>query len=981
MTDDQGELLPLGPAAKAAEAAAHRQSALLRLLTGIAAAANETDICEAVVHGLRDESIGYDFVGVFLKDNATGDRIMRASVGWTDIPANMRLPEGEGLSGRPLEDGQLHYTPDVTKIPNYIPGLSTGSEVDVPLLIDGDPVGVLVVESETPEAFGPKDREILTAAANQAAIAIGRARLLEQQRGGLTAERRRGDEQRALLETMGDLSAELELSKLLQAVLQRAVSLLDVSAGELAIYDSRRDELEIVVNHNTGTVSTGTRLQIGEGAMGRVAETHEPLVIEDYQEWAGRSDQYESVEAGAVLVLPLLIGQRVVGAISVWDYDKTRTFGDSEMRLMSMFAPQAAIAIENASLYTESRRQRQYFEELVRNSPVAVVILDVEHNITSCNPAFEKLYGYDEAEIIDRNLDDLITTEESRSQAVGFTEEAGHHAVQGIGRRSRKDGTLVDVQVLAVPVVVDGKRVGMMGLYHDITELLKARREAEAANSAKSQFLANMSHELRTPLNAIIGYSEMLQEDAEDSGDDGLADDLKKIHSAGRHLLALINDVLDLSKIEAGKMELYVETFDVATVIDQVVATAQALVGRKSNELVVEHGDDLGSMHSDLTRMRQVLLNLLSNASKFTENGKITLRTERESDDRGVDWMVFSVSDTGIGMSSEQIGRVFEAFQQAEASTQRKYGGTGLGLAISRSFCQMMGGDIGVESEPGAGCTFTVRVPVAVPTEQTEDQRTTTVTETGEGIAGTVLVIDDDPSVRSILARTLTKDGFRVIEAADGESGLELAKSHMPDVITLDVLMPGMDGWTVINRLKEDETLKDIPVVMLTIVDDKNMGFALGASEYLSKPIDRDRLLTILRRYGGEKAPRPVLIVEDDGDTRAMLTRTLEREGWSVIEAENGRAGLERAAESPPALVLLDLMMPEMDGFEFLEAFRSDANGRSVPVVVITAKELSEEDRQRLNGGVAHIVKKGTQDGTAFIDDVRRIVAAHAPTR
>ncbi len=981
MPDSQGELLPFDPGAKAIEASAHRQSALLRLLTGIAAAADETDICQAVVHGLRDESIGYDFVGVFLKEEETGDRIMRASVGWTDIPKNMRLLKGTGLSGRPLEDGKLHYTPDVTKIPDYIPGLSTGCEVDVPLLIDGDPVGVLVVESETPEAFGPKDLEILTAAANQAAIAIGRVRLLDRERRGLEEERLRGDEQRALLETMADLSGELELSKLLQSVLQRAVSLLRVSAGELAICDQQRGELEIVANHNTGTVSTGTRLRIGEGAMGQVAETHEPLIIDDYQKWAGRSEQYEGVEAHAVLVLPLIIGKRVVGAISVWDYDKTRRFGESELRRVGMFAPQAAIAIENASIYTESRRQRQYFEELVRNSPVAVVILDVTHNITSCNPAFEQLYGYDQAEIIGKNLDDLITTEESRSQAVGFTEEAGHHAVEGIGRRRRKDGSLVDVQVLAVPVVVDGERVGMMGLYHDITELLKARREAEAANSAKSQFLANMSHELRTPLNAIIGYSEMLQEDAEDAGQETMVDDLQKIHAAGRHLLALINDVLDLSKIEAGKMELYVETFDVASAIDQVVATAHPLIDRKNNELVVASTDDLGTMHSDLTKVRQVLLNLISNAAKFTENGQITLNVRRDSDHRGVDWMTFSVSDTGIGMSEEQIGRVFEAFQQAEASTQSKYGGTGLGLAISRRFCQMMGGNIQVESTPGSGSTFAVRVPVAVPTDQPPNAKAGTVSGTGAGNAGTVLVIDDDPAVRNIMARTLTKDGYRVIEAADGETGLELAKSEKPDVITLDVVMPGLDGWTVLGRLKEDEELKDTPVVMLTIVDDKNMGFALGASEYLTKPIDRDRLLSVLRRYGSESEPLPVLVIEDDVDTRSMLTRTLEREGWTVIEAENGRVGLERATETTPGLVLLDLMMPEMDGFEFLETFRSIDNYRSVPVVVITAKELSEEDRRRLNGGVAHIVEKGSQDGTAFIDDVRALVAARVPSR
>jgi PAS domain S-box-containing protein len=675
----------------------------------------------------------------------------------------------------------------------------------------------------------------------------------------------------------------------------------------------------------------------------------------------------------------LLIGKRVVGAISVWDYDADRKFGEADLRLVGMFAPQAAIAIENASIYTDSRRQQQYFEELVRNSPVAVVILDTSHNITSCNPAFEKLYGYRESEITGKNLDDLITTEESRRQAVGLTEEAGHHSVEDIGRRRRKDGSLVDVQVLAVPVVVDGERVGMMGLYHDITELLQARREAEDANSAKSQFLANMSHELRTPLNAIIGYSEMLQEDAEDSGNDEMVDDLHKIHSAGRHLLALINDVLDLSKIEAGKMDLYVETFDLAAVVDQVVATAKPLVDRKNNRLVVEDVSGLGAMHSDLTRIRQVLLNLLSNAAKFTEGGRITLGVERGSDERGVDWMTFKVTDSGIGMTEEQIGKVFEAFQQAEASTQRKYGGTGLGLAISRRFCQMMGGDITVESEPGKGSTFVVRVPVALATEGDGLARSDSARDAEGDTIGTVLVIDDDPAVRNIMSRTLAKDGYRVIEAADGETGLALAATDRPDIITLDVLMPGMDGWTVLNQLKGDAALADIPVIMLTIVDDKHMGFALGASEYLSKPIDRERLVTILGRYRLEKQRRPVLIVEDDTNTRAVLTRTLEREGWSVVEAENGRAGLERIAESMPGIVLLDLMMPEMDGFEFLEALRRGKHGRTVPVVVITAKDLSDEDRRRLNGGVAHIVEKGADDGTAFLDDVRRLVAARAP--
>jgi hypothetical protein len=836
------------PRRKPAGDQGRRQAALLRLSTSIAAAESEVEICRAVAEGLRDEALGYDFVALLLVDEPTGDRVLVATSGAAELPPDLRVRPGQGLSERPLLDGKLHYTAEVTRDTRYLPTRNTGSEVDVPLQVNKQLVGVLVVESNRAKAFAPDDLEILTAAANQAGIAIGRARLL-------AAERQRGDEQEALRATIADLSAQLELATLLQAVLERAVALLGVSHGELASYDAARQELEIVASHNVGKRdTTGTRMKVGEGAMGHVARTLEPLNIDDYKRWSGQSRQYAQVAFHAVLVVPLLVGGRLLGAVAIMDRDPARKFGAADLRLLQLFASQAAIAIDNARLFTAAQHQKQYFEDLVKNNPVAIVTLDVDHNVVSCNPAFEQLYGYTQAEVIGRNLDELITTEATRSEAVGYTEQAlEQRPVKVMSQRRRKDGRPVDVEVLGVPVIVAGKRVGLMALYHDITELLAARRQAEAASTAKSHFLASMSHELRTPLNAIIGYSEMLQEEVEELGQTALTPDLEKIHTAGRHLLALINDILDLSKIEAGKTELYLETFEVRQMLEDVASTVQPLVEKNGNRLRVETAGGLGAMRADLTKMRQVLLNLLSNACKFTEHGTVTLAAGREPGDGAPgdgDWMVFHVVDSGIGMTAAQMAKLFEAFSQAEASTTRRYGGTGLGLAISRRFCQMMGGDVTVSSQPGRGSTFTVRVPAAVPEPHSEPALAAAggPAATGSGAAGTVLVVDDDPAARNLLARHLGREGFRVEEAADGETGLRRAQECRPDVITLDVLMPGMDGWAVLTALKADPGLAGIPVVMLSVVDEKHIGFALGASDFLTKPIERERLVAVLKK-------------------------------------------------------------------------------------------------------------------------------------
>jgi CheY-like chemotaxis protein len=384
-------------------------------------------------------------------------------------------------------------------------------------------------------------------------------------------------------------------------------------------------------------------------------------------------------------------------------------------------------------------------------------------------------------------------------------------------------------------------------------------------------------------------------------------------------------------------------------------------------------------MRADLTKVRQAVFNLLSNASKFTKEGTIELNVARKGSAGGEDRITFAVSDTGIGMTAEQMDKLFQEFSQADASTTRDYGGTGLGLALSRRLCRMMGGDITVESEAGKGSTFTIRLPAEVP-ELTVEPGVTSVPEAGvfqeEEGANTVLVIDDDAAARDLLERFLASEGFRVVSAGGGEEGLRLAQELHPDVITLDAIMPGMDGWTVLGNLKADPDVSHIPVVMVTMVHEKSLGYALGAADYLTKPIERQRLVAVLKKYRQDHSPCNVLIVDDDPSTRHTLRQILDREGFEVAEAENGRVALEQLVHCRPSVILLDLMMPEMDGFEFVANLRGREDWRDIPVVVLTAKDITHQDRLRLDGYVTQVIQKRELGSDALLAEVRDLIKA-----
>jgi adenylate cyclase len=494
----------------------------------------------------------------------------------------------------------------------------------------------------------------------------------------------------------------------------------------------------------------------------------------------------------------------------------------------------------------------------------------------------------------------------------------------------------------------------------DLVQRLEiARDEAMAASSTKSSFLANMSHELRTPLNAIIGLTELLCDNAARFGTEKALEPLRRVLRAGRHLLNLINDILDLSKIEAGRMDLTLESVAIGPVVEEALGTARPLAEQNKNTLELDCPDGIGSVHADNIRLRQILLNLLSNACKFTKGGTVRLRVSL-ADEAGQHWADFAVSDTGIGMTEEQLGRLFQEFTQADASITRQFGGTGLGLAISRRLCRLMGGDITVTSAPGKGSTFTVRLPAQAPalTPVEETSPAATGRAATEGPRGTVLVIDDDATARELIATHLADEGFAVETAASGVDGLKKARLLAPAAIVLDILLPDIDGWTVLAALKGDPELADIPVVIVTIVDEQRRGIALGAAGYLTKPIDRERLVEILSPLRAASAPGKVLVVDDDEEQRQLVRASLGGRGWTVREAANGRLALDAIAVELPDVILLDLMMPEMDGFELVAALQANAAWRDIPVVVVSALELTAENRRRLSGGVAQVLSK-----------------------
>jgi signal transduction histidine kinase/CheY-like chemotaxis protein/HAMP domain-containing protein len=690
-----------------------------------------------------------------------------------------------------------------------------------------------------------------------------------------------------------------------------------------------------------------------------------------------------------LLVLRSIVGplrrlNRVIGDLTEGRYDvEIPEEGGDEFgamaRTLSLFQQSA---IEKKKLEDEAGRQRRTIAAALEAISDGFVLYDPDDRILVANSKYCEIFpSHKPNELRGKSFREILEQNLARGQ-VDLEGKSPQKWIEDRLRRHRDPAGLVDEKRYGDKWVRISKRKipdgGTVAVYTDITELKqrqveleRAKSKAESASEAKSRFLASMSHELRTPLNAIIGYSEMLIEEAHDHSDDELVPDLEKIASAGRHLLSLINDILDLSKIEANKMQLYLETFDVVELLNDVSVTVAPLMAKNRNEFIQDFHSDLGEMRSDQTKLRQNLFNLLSNAAKFTNGGRVTLSVRRERRaDR--DWLVFKVTDTGIGMTPEQQERLFNAFTQADASTTRNYGGTGLGLSITRSFSHMIGGIVTVESEVGKGSVFTMEVPAQCRREAEEprkDEPTPTI-QPGR----TALIIDDEPAARNLIAKALAEAGLASIEASSGADGIAAARKHRPAAIILDIIMPHQDGWSVLRTLKSDPELCTIPVILATILADRELGLSLGAVEYLTKPIDTDKLIRTIEAYGGGN--RDVLVIDDDRASREFLRRILVKRNWTVHEAADGIRGLELMRRLLPRLVLLDLLMPEMDGFQTLSEMQRSPELQNIPVVVVTSKDLSANELKWLRDRAVAVVNKGANSRSQLVEALERQIGS-----
>ncbi|MGD2148603.1 MAG: response regulator, partial [Anaerolineae bacterium] len=919
--------------------------------------------------------------GIFLVDDPGEFAVLRAASsegGQGMLERGHRLRVGQvGIVGYVAGSGEPRIALDVGEDAVFFDNPSlphTRSEMAVPLKIRGEIIGVLDVQSTEESAFDEQDVAALQTMADQVAVAIENARLLETS--------------------------------------QRALRELQMAQGEQVRRGWERGRRAPAFEYDRVDV--------------KPSEFRSVPVIDRALDSGGVEAIEEPGNGRSALAAPLLLRDQTLGAITLEESDAGRAWTEDEMSLVKEVSDQVALALESARLFEEARLRAHEQSVLSDLGRALTAQLSVEEilqeahqrasDLVDTTNFFVGLYNAD-TDRIAVHLDTGSTQADQRIENGYANQVLSNYVVRTrrpvllpsnvrkwLSEHGIKSVRQAPESWLGVPLTVGEEVLGIMAVQsysgelaydeHDLgllttvgsqtaIALQSARLFEEALETAerlrevdrlKSQFLANMSHELRTPLNSIIGFSRVVLKGIDGPITDRQREDLEAIHSSGQHLLGLINDILDVSKIEAGKMELDFETVDLREMINGVMSTAVALMKDKPIELQRAISDSLPLITADERRVRQILLNLVSNAAKFTEEGFICVGAQVEGGE-----VILSVADTGIGIDQKEKERIFEPFTQTDASTTREHGGTGLGLTISRSFVDLHGGRIWVESEPDEGSTFYVALPIEGPDSRTigigaseVELEAPPAEMTPEAESGQlVLCVDDDTGVINLYRRYLNQRGYRVFGLTDSRRALDVAKRLQPYAMTLDVMMPRKDGWEVLQELKADPATSDIPVIICSIISEAERGMSLGAADYLVKPIMEEDLVATLDRLGRTAGTHHVLVVDDHPGDRSLLRRIIESGGrYRVIEAAGGREAIDLVKKHHPSIIILDLMMPEVDGFAVLEYVKSDAATRSIPVVVVTAKNLTETDRQRLSHRVEGLILKGVLKQEELLEEM-----------
>jgi PAS domain S-box-containing protein len=836
----------------------------------------------------------------------------------------------------------------------------------VPLVAGGKTAGVISLQNiDREHAFDEDDQRLLTTLAGSLTVALENARLVQETRQRVA--------ELATVNSVGQaLSSQLDLDGLIELVGERVRETFDADIAYVALHDEAAGQIEFAYYYESGERRAEAPMAYGEGVTSQVLASREPLL-------QNRREQHEGQDvigtpSLSYLGVPILVGEKAIGVISVQSIDEEGRFGEADSRLLATIAANVGIAIQNARLFMEVERQRGYLESLVSITPAAVVVLDADERVTDWNPAATELFGYSAEEALGRPIDDLVFGDTGREEGREITAEAMQEGrAQRITRRRRRDGTLVDVELMLVPLTVDGSHFGFLGVYHDVTELQRARQEAEAATQAKSAFLATMSHEIRTPMNAVIGMTDLLL-GTELTGEQ--REFAEVVHSSGDALLHVIDDILDYSKIEAGKLDLEHEPFSLRDCVEGALDIVAPRAWEKELELgcLIDEGAPPGIVGDD-ARLRQVLLNLLSNAVKFTEQGEVVVLVGAEEIGGGSYRVELAVRDTGIGIPRDRMDRLFASFSQVDASTTRRFGGTGLGLAISKRLVELMGGTITIESEVKKGSTFRISLPVAsadVPTKFAFDDGL-------PHLAGKrILIVDDNATNREIVARHARSWEMEPVAVELPADALELIAQGEPfDVAVLDMMMPKMDGVALAREIRKHRSESELPLLLLTSLGRLPQLQSEGVfSAQLAKPLKASQLYNTLLQLltagrAGDEVVEPVpdgkrarsalriLLAEDNAMNQKVALRLLERLGYRADVATNGLEAIEALERQPYDVVLMDVQMPELDGLDATRRIGERWPAETRPhIIAMTANALPEDREACFAAGMNDYVAK-----------------------